>query len=70
LSPLAGTPILEIDIKHTPVTDLAPLRTTALQILSVDQVSDRDLAILSEMKTLERINGESAASFAQKRKKK
>jgi Leucine-rich repeat (LRR) protein len=63
LAPLQGMELTELHCEKTKVTDLSVLRGMPLKILSCDFRAERDAAILRSIKTLEQINGKSAAEF-------
>jgi hypothetical protein len=63
LAPLQGMKLTELHCEKTKVTDLSVLRGMPLKILSCDFRAERDAAILRPIKTLETINGKSAAAF-------
>ena len=63
LSPLKGMPLRKLVCHNTKVTDLSPLRGMPLVELQCDFVPERDAEILRSIKTLQKINGQSAAEF-------
>ncbi len=54
-------PLTALACTHTPVSDLSPLKGVPLKELRCDFKPERDAAILLSIKTLENINGKSAA---------
>jgi formylglycine-generating enzyme required for sulfatase activity len=63
LAPLEGMKLTELHCEKSRVTDLSILRGMPLKKLSCDFRAERDAAILRSIKTLEKINGKSAAEF-------
>lgn len=64
LSVLHKMPLTTLEIPGCPnISDLSPLKELPLKYLGVDFKPDRDADILRSIKTLETINGKSAAEF-------
>jgi hypothetical protein len=63
LSPLQGMKLTALECHGTKVTDLAPLKGMPLKTLQCDFRPERDAEILRTIKTLETINGKTAAAF-------
>jgi WD40 repeat protein/serine/threonine protein kinase len=63
LDALAQLPLEDFSCEGAPVTDLSPLKGLPLRVLTCDFVPERDAPILRGIKTLEKINGKSAAAF-------
>src|SRR6516162_3857189 len=63
LSPLKGLKLKSFDCRWTRVTDLSPLRGMPLKEVQVDLELSRDAPVLRSIKTLEKINGETANEF-------
>ena len=63
LSPLKGMKLTLLDCSQTKVSDLSPLRDMPLKELGCDFDPKRDAEILRSIKTLEKINGKTAADF-------
>jgi formylglycine-generating enzyme required for sulfatase activity len=63
LSPLKGMPLEEFGCKLAQVTDLSPLKGMPLKVLWCDFKAERDAGVLRSIKTLEKIDGKSAAEF-------
>lgn len=56
LTPLRGMPLVRLACNGTQVSDLSPLKGMPLKVLVCDFRADRDTAILSSIKTLEKLN--------------
>jgi len=63
LSPLTGKALHVLQCDYTKVADLTPLKGLPLTELQCDFTPERDSEILRSIKTLESINGKSAAEF-------
>jgi hypothetical protein len=63
LAALEGMELTELHCEKTNVTDLSVLRGMPLKILSCNFPTERNAAILRSIKTLDQINGKSAAAF-------
>ena len=63
LAPLRGMALEKLQMSGTAVTDLAPLKGMPLTYLTLDFRAERDAEFLRSFKTLETINGKSAAEF-------
>jgi serine/threonine protein kinase len=63
LSPLEGLPLAELTLDHIDATDFAPLRNLPLRDLSIDLDPQKGRALVSSIKTLERINGIPVAEY-------
>ena len=63
LAPLQGMRLATLACYDTKVTDLLPLKGMPLKELEYDFKPERDAEILRSIKTLEKINGKSAAEF-------
>ncbi|MBI5395746.1 MAG: SUMF1/EgtB/PvdO family nonheme iron enzyme [Verrucomicrobia bacterium] len=63
LAPLADAPLATLWCGGSQVTDFSPLKAVPLKELSCDFQPDRDKEALWAIKTLESINGKSAADF-------
>lgn len=65
LTPLKDSQLVYLGLDRTLVSNLAPLLKMPLKELWYDLNLDRDAKVLRQIKTLERINGNPAASFWQ-----
>ncbi len=63
LNPIAGAPLEEFFADGSQITDFSALRDMPLTWVKFDIVSDRDLEILRDIKTLVRINDQRAQDF-------
>jgi Leucine-rich repeat (LRR) protein/tRNA A-37 threonylcarbamoyl transferase component Bud32 len=63
LSPLRGVPLRELHCARTGVDDLSPLPGLPLKELTCNFWAERDAGVLRGIKTLQKINGKSAAAF-------
>jgi serine/threonine protein kinase/Flp pilus assembly protein TadD len=64
LSPLVGSPVEVLMAYETGITDWSPIQTMQrLEVIDLDFVKKRDIDILRSVKTLEKINGQSATDF-------